>query len=219
LLRDPLDFRIYLPPCYDQQVERRYPVLYLIHGQGFTDDQWDRLGADETANALIAAEELPPFLMVMPRDRIWRQPVRDPFGQAVVEVLLPWVDGNYRTLVDRQCRAIGGLSRGAAWAVHLGLTHWELFGAIGASSLPVFLDDVPSIEQWIDAIPIESFPRIYLDIADNDRPEVTNSATWFENLLTQTGIPHEWHIFAGNHDEAYWQARVEQYLRWYAEGW
>ena len=47
LLRYPLEYRVYLPPCYAEQTERRYPVLYLFHGQGFKDDQWDRIGVDE----------------------------------------------------------------------------------------------------------------------------------------------------------------------------
>ena len=214
-----LNFRIYLPPCYDEQPERRYPVLYLIHGQSYTDDQWDRLGVPETVDALIARGKVPPFLIVMPRDRVWTQPSEDKFGQALLEELLPWVDAHYHTLPDRAHRAIGGLSRGAAWAVHLGLSQWELFGAIGAHSLPVFWEDVQDIKRWINQIPVESFPRVYLDIGDHDRPEVLESAIWFEELLTDRGIPHEWHLFSGEHNEAYWQSHVEQYLRWYAADW
>jgi enterochelin esterase-like enzyme len=215
----PLLFRIYLPPCYDEQPKRHYPVLYLIHGQGFTDDQWERLGVPQTADALISSGEIPPFLVVMPRDQVWTQPSVDKFGQALVEALIPWVDGHYRTFPERGQRAIGGLSRGAAWAVHLGLSHWELFGAIGAHSLPVFWEDVPDVQGWIDQIPINSFPRLYLDIGDRDRPEVLESAAWFEKLLIEMDIPHEWHLFSGEHDEAYWKSHVEQYIRWYSAGW
>ncbi|HJW90842.1 MAG TPA: alpha/beta hydrolase-fold protein, partial [Anaerolineales bacterium] len=150
LLRFPLEFRVYLPPCYAQHTEQRYPVLYLIHGQSYTDDQWDRLGADETADALIAAGEAPPFLIVMPRDRVWSQPTEDAFGQAVIEELLPWIDAHYRTMPAREYRAVGGLSRGASWAIHLGLSAWESFGAIGAHSLPVFWTDLPNIRKWLD---------------------------------------------------------------------
>ena len=212
-------FRIYLPPCYDEQPERRYPVLYLFHGQSYTEDQWVRLGVPETADALIASGEISPFLIVMPGDRVWTQPSEDKFGRAVVEELYPWVEDHYRTLPDREYHAIGGLSRGAAWAVHLGFSQWELFGAIGAHSLPVFWEDVPNIKRWIDQIPTENRPRLYLDIGDHDRPEVLKSAIWFEQILTEKGIPHEWHLFSGEHNEVYWQSHVEQYLRWYAAVW
>ena len=219
LLRLPLEFRVYLPPCYDQHQSHRFPVLYLIHGQNYNDDQWDRLGVDEIADELIATGEVPPFIVIMPRDRVWSQPSEDKFGQAVMEALLPLIDTNYRTLAERRYRAVGGLSRGAGWAVHLGLSHWESFGAIGAHSLPVFYSDLPFIKKWLDSIPPDSLPRIYLDLGDKDRFQITRSAEWFEALLTQKNIPHEWHLYPGYHEEAYWQAHLEEYLRWYGEGW
>lgn len=215
----PMEYAVYLPSCYDEQPERRYPVLYLIHGQNYNQDQWDRLGADETADELIASGELPPFLIVLPRDRSWAQPTEDMFGQVLVEGLLPQIDSVYRTIPQREYRAVGGLSRGAGWAVHLGLSHWELFGAIGAHSLPVFWADTPHIRSWLDAIPEGELPRIYMDIGEKDRPNIMASAVWFEELLTEKAIPHEWHLFPGYHEEAYWQANLERYLRWYAGAW
>jgi enterochelin esterase-like enzyme len=219
LLRLPLEYLVYLPPCYDQQADERYPVLYLIHGQNFNHDQWDRLGADQVADTLIASGDIPPFMIVMPRDRSWAQPTEDHFGQVVADQLVPYIDAHYRTLAERDYRAIGGLSRGASWAVHLGLSRWELFGAIGAHSLPVFWSDTSHIRQWLKAIPVDALPRIYLDVGDKERPSILKSAVWFENLLTEQGIPHEWHTFTGYHEEAYWQAHVVAYLRWYASGW
>lgn len=213
----PLETIVYLPPCYDQEPERHYPVLYLIHGQNYNNDQWVRLGAPETADALIAAGEVPPLIIVMPRDRSWTQPSVDGFGQALINDLLPWVDNHYRTLPSRKSRAIGGLSRGAAWAVHLGLSHWELFSSLGAHSLPVFWDDTSHVREWLDAIPPQSLPRIYMDTGDKDY--LIRSTLWFENILNQKGIPHEWYLFPGLHEEAYWHAHIEQYLRWYARDW
>lgn len=219
LLRLPLEFRVYLPPCYHQQSERRYPVLYLIHGQSYNDDQWDRLGADETADRLIAAGEVSPFLIVMPRDRVWSQPTEDMFGQAIVQELVPWIDEHYRTLAGRSNRAVGGLSRGAGWALHLGVMNGDLFGAIGLHSLPVFWTDLPEIRRWVDSIEPQQAPRITIDIGEKDRPQIMKSTLWFEGLLTEKGIPHEWHLFPGYHEEAYWEAHLEAYLRWYAQEW
>ena len=219
LLPLPLDYLVYLPPCYDQQPERRYPVLYMIHGQNYNNDQWDRLGIDESADTLIAEGQIPPLIIVLPRDRSWAQPTEDLFGQVIVDGLVPWIDSHYRTQPKRTQRAVGGLSRGAGWAVHLGLSQWELFGAIGAHSLPVFWTDTSHVRQWLRDIPPDELPRIYLDIGENDRPAILDSAIWFENLLTEERIPHEWHLFPGYHEEAYWESHVEQYLRWYTQGW
>lgn len=217
LLRLPMEYRVHLPPCYDVLADRRYPVLYLIHGQNFNDDQWDRLGADEAADRLAAAGDIPPFILVMPRDRSWDQPEVDMFGRVLVEELIPIIDQDYRTLTDRNHRAIGGLSRGAGWAIHLGLSRWDLFGAIGAHSLPVFWSDTGKVRGWLKAIPTEQLPRIYMDTGEKDY--LIRSTTWFEKVLTDLDIPHEWHLFSGYHEEAYWQSHVEQYIRWYSAGW
>ena len=219
LLKDPLEYRVYLPPCYDQQLPERYPVLYLIHGQSYNDEQWDRLGADETADKLVASGEIPPFIIVMPRDRNWGQPDEDPFGQVLIDELIPLIDEQYRTMPDRRQRAVGGLSRGAGWALHLGLSEWELFGAFGAHSLATFWSDAPYIRTWLSEIPAEALPRIYLDVGDRDRPPILAAAMRFEELLTQLNIPHEWYLFPGYHDEDYWAAHVEKYLRWYSQPW
>lgn len=215
----PLDYRIYLPPCYGEQPTQRYPVLYVIHGQSYSDDQWVRLGMTKIADQLILSHQIPPLLIVMPRDRIWLQPPQDQFGDVLVEQLIPYIDEHYRTMADRRYRAIGGLSRGAGWAVHLGLSHWELFSKIGAHSLAVFASDIQIIPKWLDQIPINSRPIIFLDIGRNDRPEMLKWTYWFEQLLTEKHYPHEWYYYDGFHDEAYWSAHVEQYLRWYAQNW
>lgn len=219
LLRHPIDFRVYLPPCYVQEIGQRYPVLYLIHGQSYNDDQWDRLGADEVADDLIYSGETSPFIIVMPRYRIWYQPDEHNFGRAMIEVLVPLVDDSYRTLPDRQHRAIGGLSMGAAWALHLGLSEWEYFSAVGLHSLALFSIDSPRIPGWLDAIPVEQLPRIFIDIGDKDSRNLLDSTRWFEEILTKKNIPHEWYLFSGYHEEKYWQEHTEQYIRWYTQDW
>ncbi|HSO27843.1 MAG TPA: alpha/beta hydrolase-fold protein, partial [Anaerolineales bacterium] len=219
LLRDLLEYTIHLPPCYDEYKSNRYPTLYLIHGQSYNQDQWQRLGAFETADRLAAEGEISPYIIVLPRDRVWSQPTEDMFGRVVAEDLVPLVDRYYRTLPEAPYRAVGGLSRGASWAIHLGLTRYDLFGAFGGHSPPVFHTDAIQMRTWLDELPPEQTPRIYLDIGDNDRPEILRSALWFEQLLTEKGIPHEWRMFSGYHEEAYWQKHLEDYLRWYAEEW
>ncbi len=219
LLPDPLDFRVYLPPCYDEDTSRSYPVLYLIHGQSYTDSQWDDLGVPETADQMISSGEVGPFIVIMPRDRVWTEPNQDNFGQAVIESLVPWVDEHYRTIPDRAHRAIGGLSRGAAWAANLAFSHWELFGAVGMHSGFVFHTDFPFVEQWLKNIPDGQTPRIYMDLGNGDREEITSAATWLERMLTTNGIPHEWHLFVGEHQDAYWGAHVGEYLHFYTAEW
>ncbi|MFZ6027761.1 MAG: alpha/beta hydrolase [Chloroflexota bacterium] len=219
MLAEDLAYRVYLPPCYQEHSQARYPVLYLIHGQYFTDDQWDRLGVDEAADRLIRAGEIAPVIIVMPRDRLWNQPERDPFGQAVMDTLIPAIDAQYRTRPERTFRAIGGLSRGGSWALHLGIQYWQSFSAVGAHSAAIFWDDASSIRGWLEEIPSEAMPRFFVDLGDSDRPEISDSALGFEGLLTRLRVPHEFYLFVGDHNEDYWRVHIEQYLRWYTAEW
>ena len=207
-------FHIYLPTCYDENPTQRYPVLYLIHGQGYTDEQWVRLGAPSAASQLIAEDKIPPFIIVMPHDKAsWRMAPDDYFGEALIDELIPYIDANYRTLIKPESRAIGGLSRGAGWAIHYGLTRWDLFGAFGAHSPAIFYNDNSKLDEWIAAIPPASWPQIYIDIGDNDKEH--GSTRLFGDLLMENGVPHEWHLYAGVHTEDYWRAHVAEYLLWY----
>ena len=56
-----------------------------------------------------------------------------------------------------------------------------------------------------------------MDMGDNDQELGFNSQ--FESTLTKRGIPHEWHLYPGAHDEQYWSVHAGEYIRWYAEGW
>lgn len=212
-------FRVYTPPCYEIYPEQQYPVLYLIHGQGYLDDQWDRIGADEAANELIGSGQTAPFIIVMPYDHYSLRPTVGFFDDAFLGELIPWIDKNYRTIADREHRAIGGLSRGASWAIHFALTEPDLFGAIGGHSPPVFIEEAKKVVEWLDAIAPSQMPRFWLDIGDRDTQNIMQSSEFFEELLSERDIPHEWHLFPGNHSEEYWSSHVEDYLRWYAAEW
>ena len=213
----PQEFRIYLPPCYDEKTDQRYPVLYLLHGQTYTDDQWVRLGAANIADQLILSGESIPFIVVFPDDRYWNLPPGPGFGQRLVEQLIPYIDSTYRTFPDREHRAIGGLSRGAGWALRLGLTRWHLFGSIGLHSLAVLQKDASEIRDWLAEIPHASRPRVFMDVGDND-PELM-MASQVESQFNDVRLAHEWYLYSGAHTEEYWSAHVDEYIRWYAEGW
>ena len=192
-------------------------MLYLLHGQTYTDDQWIRLGAVEVVDDLILTGESVPFIIVFPDDRYWNLPPGPGFGQRLVEKLIPYIDSNYRTRPDREQRAIGGMSRGAGWALRLGLTHWNLFGMIGLHSLAVLQGDASEVADWLGKIPPPSRPRVFMDVGDNDQE--FEMASRVESEFNRYGLQHEWHLYNGAHTEEYWSAHVEEYIRWYAEGW
>ena len=218
LLPAALKFRIYLPPCYSDQPQVRYPVLYLLHGMNNNDQQWVKIGATTAADALIDNGEAPPFLIVMPQEDNWSVDADNTnYGKAVVTALVPWIDQHYATCADRLCRAIGGLSRGSGWAIRLGFSYPDVFGAIGAHSLSPFDGDYDDLPNWLGAISPASAPRLYIDIGNADIS--LEYAKYFEAEITRLNFAHEWHIFEGGHNEAYWNAHMMDYLKWYTQPW
>lgn len=215
LLPKPLAFRVYLPPCFRPAVSEVYPLLVLLHGQGFRDDQWERLGVAWVADKLIMSGRARPFLIVMPYEEDNLVNIQDSaFGQAIVDVLLPYINQRYPTCTDRACRAIGGISRGAVWAVRIGFIRWEAFGTIGAHSYPA-RGDPTGFSNWLSKIPAEQLPKLYVDIGTRD--DYLGAAVKFAGMLNDLRVPHEWHLNSGNHTEEYWQTHLEEYLRWYTE--
>lgn len=215
--KPPQTFLVYLPPCYAERSNQRYPVLYLLHGQTYTDDQWIRLGAVDVMNELLHNGEIMPFIIVFPDDHYWNSPVGTTFGARLVNELIPFIDQTYRTLPAPRFRAVGGMSRGAGWALQLGLARPDLFSIIGLHSLAVFQRDASKVTGWVQAIPSASRPTIFMDIGESDQELA--SARQVEASFTQLDVPHEWHLYSGDHTEKYWSAHVEEYIRWYAKQW
>jgi len=134
---------IYTPPGY-QHCGEHYPVLYLLHGGGGDEDQWCGLGcAPQILDNLIAAGRARPMIVVMPNGNAkqaasfgvlpvetgWQRPepgagILD-FPSSIVPDLVPWIDEGYRTLRDREHRAIAGLSMGGAQAFHCALSNLD----------------------------------------------------------------------------------------------
>jgi enterochelin esterase-like enzyme len=208
-----LPYRVYLPPCYDPEAGRDYSVLILIHGLQSSDAQWDELGVNEAADAAIRTGDLAPMVIVMP----WERKGLD-FESAIVEVLLPHVRAVYAGAGDRESTAIGGLSRGAGWALRIGLKHPDAFGSIGLHSPAVLSPDMYYVTDWIEAAGQESqVPRLWIDIAERDTSRA--GAQDLAELLSDLGITYAWSSAPGEHSAPYWSSRVIDYLEWYGEYW
>jgi enterochelin esterase-like enzyme len=150
---------VYTPPGYDQNPKVRYPVLILQHGSGEDETGWSAQGkAPFILDNLIAAGKAKPMIVVMDRGyaarpgtvlpagpNAWIQSVRTAFGafeDVIVHDLVPMIDSSYRTIPDREHRALAGLSMGGMQSLFIGLQHLELFAYIGSFSGPI----VPNLD-------------------------------------------------------------------------
>lgn len=147
---------VYLPPGYDSQTKTRYPVLYLQHGGGEDETGWIRQGrANFILDNLIAARQAEPMIVVMAYGYALRageslpetpptfgspqmlkamQDMASTFEDDVTQALIPFVDKTFRTLADRDSRAMAGLSMGGMQTFHITLKHLDLFSHIGGFS-------------------------------------------------------------------------------------
>lgn len=133
---------VYTPPGYDQAVDKRYPVLYLQHGAGEDERGWTNQGKlNFILDNLIAAGKAKPMMVVM--DKGYAQRAGQPFStqfdfRVFEEVLLgdlvPKIDASFRSLAERNHRAMAGLSMGAMQTLQIAPKHLETFSHIGLFS-------------------------------------------------------------------------------------
>ncbi len=155
---------VYTPPDYDQNTSARFPVLYLLHGGGEDERGWPVQGrVSQIMDNLIAEKKARPMLIVMPRGYAlkpgeqsvrMRPPPRQPDADAAprrgpprdfsrmfatldevfVNDLIPMVDTTYRTMADRDHRAMAGLSMGGMQTRSIAMAHLDTFSHLGVFS-------------------------------------------------------------------------------------
>jgi enterochelin esterase-like enzyme len=134
---------VYTPPGYEKNSDK-YPVFYLLHGAGDSDDSWTSVGrAGFILDNLIAAKKAKPMIIVMPAGHTRRGPqtggvigrsATDEFVQDFMKDVIPYVEKNYRALTDRSNTAVAGLSMGGNHALQAGIPNLGKFGYIGVYS-------------------------------------------------------------------------------------
>jgi enterochelin esterase-like enzyme len=145
---------VYTPPDYDQHPHTHYPVLILQHGSGEDETGWTRQGkAQFILDNLIAAGKARPMILVMDRgyaikpgtqptagSNAWLQNLHlafSAFEDVVIHDLIPTIDASYRTIPDREHRAMAGLSMGGMQTLFITLQHLDQFAYIGSFSGPI----------------------------------------------------------------------------------
>lgn len=203
-----LPYRIYQPPCADRY-RGELPTLYLLHGLSYTDSQWVDLNAPVVADLLIRLRIAPPFLIVMPWERLGLD-----YEPTIVEYLLPHIVSEYGGSPERELRAIGGISRGGGWALRIGMAHPGLFGAVGLHSPAVLMPDLFNLPEWVES---GSPQQVWVDIGNRD--PLRSMTSELTELLDDLQVPYEFHQFTGEHASFYWLLHTEEYIRWYVSNW
>lgn len=231
------DVIVCLPPGYERNPLRRYPVLYLHDGQNVFDDlplspfgvQW---GVDTTARALAHAQVIEPLILVAignaGRDRIDEYtPTRDAghdaggmadrYGQMLVYELKPWVDHTWRTRAGAHDTGLAGSSLGGLLTLHLGLTHPAVFGKLGLLSPSVWWDDRWIVRQLAADDGRRPDLQIWLDVGTGERRMLKGTQLLHRMLQRKgwrDGVDLQYMEAEGAlHDERAWGERTGLFLR------
>ncbi|MCY2953905.1 MAG: alpha/beta hydrolase-fold protein [Planctomycetota bacterium] len=220
---------VYTPPDYDQNTTARYPVLYLQHGYGEDRRAWWRQGrVNFILDNLLAAGKAKPMIVVMEDGGIatglgggrGSLPATAPaanrlaFAQAfdgiMITKLIPMIDATYRTVADRNHRAMAGTSLGGWQTLQITLNHLDTFAYIGGFS--------PGLPQDIDRItsdPVgfnQKVKVLFLGTGTVERDSNPNIRNLHETL-TKAGVKHVYYESPGTaHEWLTWRRDLYQFV-------
>lgn len=206
---------VYLPAGYSAQ--RRYPVLYLLHGIAGNHEEWrGYVHAHTILDNLIAAGKAVPMIVVMPNGRALADdnppPADRMFTPAHVEgftrfepellaSLIPAIDRSYPTRAERRQRAIAGLSMGGGQALNIGLGHLDTFAWIaGFSSAPNTRPSELLLPEPAQAR--RQLQLLYLSCGNKDGLIAVSQT--LHRYLKQHDVPHVWNVDEYGHDRESW---------------
>ena len=220
------ELTVYVPPGYDQARNRRYPVLYLLHGFANDHHSWHRYGrANDILDNLLAQKKIEPFLVVMPLgyggasvngDGTGVPQAGDVRGDVslyerdLLEDVIPLIERTFRTVPDRKHRAIVGFSMGGGQAGRIGLRHLETFSQVGLMSAGMAggPDTEPIATLAANATKANKSIDL-LWIACGREDTALKGAKTLHQTLEQAGIRHTFLETEGAHHWRVWR----RYLR------
>jgi enterochelin esterase family protein len=210
-------FYVYTPPGYETG-QQKYPVLYLLHGNGQIEASWTWTGrANVIMDNLLADGKVKPMIVVMPYGHIPREikpapsaPAGPADALAIEKELLtgvkPLVESKYRVLTDRQHRAIGGLSMGAAQSLSIGLHNLDQFAYIAAFS------GAGNRTEWEKADPATLNAKLkVLWIGCGTEDPGYKGVKAMDDLLTGKHVKHVFNESGGGHSWPNWQVYLSKY--------
>lgn len=229
--------QVWLPPGYERDTQRRYPVLYLQDGQNVFDaaaagSEWQ---ADETAQRLVVSGQVRPFIIVaissnaqrvldytpsaMVRDGQSQGGGANAYARYLIEELKPFIDQRYRTLPDAGHTAVGGSSLGGLFSLWLALHHGEHFGAALVVSPSLWWDQEWALRDAARvALPVgQPRPQLWIDMGTAEGETAIAQLRRLRSHLFGRGWTHASLNYleapGAGHDESAWAARMEPMLR------
>jgi len=218
---------IYTPPNYDKSTAK-YPVLYLLHGNGEAFNGWVMNGrAHIILDNLIADKKAQPMIVVMPQGHALQAPNVGPlvrttgettmfsprFPKDLLEEVVPLVEGNYRAIANADNRAIAGLSMGGGQALSIGLTHPELFHYVLGFSAAIggqFLNIDETVQSVLanPAAANAKFRLLWISVGRQDF--LFGPDKQLAKVLTDGGVKNTYRETEGAHVWSVWRNNLNE---------
>jgi predicted alpha/beta superfamily hydrolase len=238
VLPDRRDLIVYVPPGYDEDAGRQYPVLYLNDGQNLFDGRtsfiqdrtWE---VREAADAAIEAGDVEPLVIVgiyntgdrrlaeYTHERDWQMGggEADDYGHLLTGELMPWIGEHYRVKARREFTGLGGSSLGGLVSLYLGLKHGATIGKLAVFSPSVWWNHKSILGVLAEVTPkLQPKPHIWLSIGDQEGRIALKDAELLAARLREYGwvdeeTLHYERVRGGRHDETSWASRVRPMLK------
>ena len=201
------EVKIYTPPGYDQGTHS-YRSIYFHDGNeqialGFTENVLD---------FLISQELIPPVIAIFvdPINRMEEYSYDYNFMDMFVNELVPWIDGQYRTMPEAEHRAVAGVSLGGLASLLFTLQHPDVFGNCGAYSPAIWFGDLIDQYEASEVLPI----KIYMD-AGTYEPSIYNSSMSLKGVLEAEQWNLQWRSWHEGHSWGAWRAHLDDALTYF----
>ncbi|MBC7984594.1 MAG: esterase family protein [Candidatus Obscuribacterales bacterium] len=231
---------VYSPANYEP-TKLRYPVLYLLHGNGQKGSDWVTSGKIQTtADALIANREIPPVIIVMPdAGTTWFVDRKEQMESAFIQDLIPEIEKNFSAIASREGRLVGGLSMGGYGSTRFALKYPEKFIAAALLSPAIYDPEPPSTSGarrvgvfgapaydteiwkslnypslWPSYLAKKMPVAMYIVSGDDDDFFIESDATNFYSLLRKNQQPAELRIVNGAHVWPVWESTIGDALKY-----
>jgi enterochelin esterase-like enzyme len=204
--------QVYTPPGYSK--DEKYPVLYLLHGIGGDETEWQRFATpDVLLDNLIADGKATPMIVVMPNGRAQKNdraegdafksaPAFAAFEEDLLKDVIPAIESRYSVQSDREHRAIAGLSMGGGQSLNFGLKHLDTFAWVGAFSA------APNPKPAKELVPDPQAAKDKLKLlflSCGKRDGLMRVSQGVHASLKKNKVAHVWHVDGNAHDPLHWR--------------
>ncbi len=225
---------------------RRYPVLYFLHGLGDNEQTLFKGGGWDLIQDLRQKGQVSDFLIVTPEGKrsfyINSSDGRVRYSDFFIREFIPYIESHYAIRRERSARAISGFSMGGYGALRFAFAYPELFSSVSAQSAALIAEPPQQAESgglgtvfgspvdarhWDENSPFVLAKRnrtsirasglsIYFNCGSKDEFGFDQGAEKLHRQLQSEGIPHEYHLYPGNHGGEYFLAHLGEVLKFHS---